>query len=103
MKSNFDFKIIIHNKYDLPQSGSIHPIIYVDKDWMSSQKVFIRNKKVSKHSTKSRPCQKFWQKSCEEIKRQDQIAMQYNCHVPFFYTGEHLTKVTKIIEMKTVD
>ena len=70
-------------------------------DWMSNQKLIIRNKKISKQSTKLRPCQKFWQRTCQEIERQEKIAKEYNCSVPIYYTGEHLTKVTKSITSVT--
>ena len=101
VKSDSDYLIIIHNKYDLPQSGFLHPSINIDDDWMSNQKLIIRNKKISKQSTKLRPCQKFWQRTCQEIERQEKIAKEYNCSVPIYYTGEHLTKVTKSITSVT--
>ena len=86
------FDLILHNKNDLPASDFIHSKFVIDA-W-SSQRVKIRNKHISKRSTKSRPCQKLWSKACEEVKRHEKIAEEYNCFVPIYLTGEHIPKVT---------
>ena len=86
------FDIILHSKNDLPASDFIHSKFVIDS-W-SSQRVKIRNKHISKRSTRSRPCQKLWSKACEEVKRHEKIAEEYNCFVPIYFTGEHILKVT---------
>ena len=86
------FDLILHNKNDLPASDFIHSKFVIDA-W-SSQRVKIRNKHISKRSTRSRPCQKLWSKACEEVKRHEKIAKEYNCFVPIYFTGEHILKVT---------
>ena len=89
------FEVILHNKYDLSTSEFIHSKFRVDI--LSTQRVKIRNKHVSKKSTRSRPCQQLWSRACEEVIRHEKIAKEYNCYMPIYYTGEHIPKVIRHI------
>ena len=83
------YKILLHNEKDLPDAILINPSFHIEG---SKENITLKNKYFSKTSTKSKPCQKYWPKTCHDIYMQKKIAKDYQCQVPIFFTGYHLTK-----------
>lgn len=88
--SGIIYKIFVHNQNDFPEVSFIHPNfnMHTGDTWLIE--VVLRKKVSVKQPTRSNPCQQYWPKTCHEIQRQEKIATEYNCEVPFFFTGNHL-------------
>ena len=83
------YKILIHNKKDLPDAILINPSFDV-ANFGGKVNITLKTKHFSKTSTKSKPCQKYWPKTCHDIYMQKKIAEDYSCQVPVFFTGNHM-------------
>ena len=86
------YKIFIHNTNDFPEASFIHPNfnMFSRPNWYFE--VALRKKNTIKQSTISNPCPRHWPKTCLEIQKHEEIAKEYDCEIPIFYSGKHLTR-----------
>ena len=91
--------ILIHGENELADAININPYFSMLK-WRKKTMV-MKNRHFSKTTTKSKPCQKYWPKTCQNLHTQKKIAQTYNCTLPIFFPGHHL--IQKEIMKREVD
>ena len=83
-------RLFIHNKNDFPDAMYLHNQF---NHWLGSKFATgakLKNQHVTKVSTKSKPCRKYWPKSCHDLYMQRKIDYEFGCQVPYFKTVNHL-------------
>ena len=60
--------------------------------WGSGKHYFVRKTKLSSVSTRNEKCIEHDINVCKDIELQNNLKDQYQCHIPFLYSGNHLTK-----------
>ena len=83
------WKILLHSQDSLNDALYIHPNFQITSSRYKSKQFMIRSKRMSKTSTRPRPCQKYWPKACHEMYLHKKIKNEYNCTIPILDSGIH--------------
>ena len=79
-------RLFIHNKNDFADAMYLHNQFnhVVSSQFVTGAK--LKNRHVTKVSTKAKPCRKYWPKSCHDLFVQRKIDKEFGCQVPYFKT-----------------
>ena len=83
-------RLFIHNKNDFPDAIYLHNQFnhWIGPKFATGAK--LKNRHVTKVSTRSKPCKKYWPKSCHDLFMQRKIDHEFGCQVPYFKTVGHM-------------
>jgi hypothetical protein len=81
--------MLIHTEYDLADAVNVHSTYQLNSSQIS---LTVKQNRFTKSSTISRPCQKYWPKTCHHLYMQNEIAKEYNCRVPIFILASKLIR-----------
>lgn len=81
------YTFLLHNEKSLNDELFIHPNFHIMASPQGSSQFLLTTKRLTKISTKFRPCQEYWPKACNEIFLYEKIKDKYNCIIPILNSG----------------
>ena len=86
-KTAWSIRFFIHNNDDFPDAINLHNQLdhRVISKFATGAK--LKNRHVARVSTITKPCQKYWPKSCHDVYKQKKIAKEFGCQIRYFNTG----------------
>ena len=79
-------RLFIHNKNDFADAIYLHNQFNHNVRSQFATGAKLKNRHVTKVSTKAKPCRKYWPKSCHDLFVQRKIEKEFGCQVPYFKT-----------------
>ena len=79
----------IHNNDDFPDAINLQNqfVHIINAKFVTGAK--LKNRHITRVSTRAKPCQKYWPKSCHDVYKQKKIAKEFGCQIRYFNTGVH--------------
>ena len=84
--------LLLHTRFDLPdayQLAGYVPLLFSD-NINKVLKVEIQKKINCRESTRTVPCVKYEQRTCQSIEKHQAIFEKFGCSIPILYSGPHL-------------
>ena len=87
LESVWRVRFFIHNYDDFPDAINLqnqfeHKIV---SKFVTGAK--LKNRHIARVSTITKPCKKYWPKSCHDVYKQKKIAKEFGCQIRYFNTG----------------